>query len=194
MMNYDYNHHNISALFWDGSEGEPIGFECEREQVRRSGPSELMRRGGHGEPQQEDGTRRPTNRTHTIIMRAAMVFFAGIFYEAVVQLVPHVTEFCKVGRRVVYPSWGTTTRKCQFSGTGIVAALQPVKQLGKARRSPIIVLWFLVRLPFFHSMPAGRQSDSTPHSRRVRLCSQLPCGSHGAGSLTAVVCSRELVS
>ena len=43
-------------------------------------------------------------------------------------------------------------------------------------------------------MPVGRHSDSTPDSRRVRLCSRLPCGSHGAGSRTAVVCSRELVS
>ena len=58
-----------------------------------SGPSELMRRGGHGEPQQEDGTRRPTNRTHTIIMRAAIVIFAGFLYEAVVQLVSRVTSF-----------------------------------------------------------------------------------------------------
>ena len=43
-------------------------------------------------------------------------------------------------------------------------------------------------------MPAGRHSDSTPDSRRVRLYSRLPCGSYGAGVPTAVVCSRELVS
>ena len=43
-------------------------------------------------------------------------------------------------------------------------------------------------------MPAGRHSDSTPDSGRVRLCARLPCGSYGAGSPTAVVCSRELVS
>ena len=29
--------------FWDGGEGEPTGIECQREQVRRSGPSELRR-------------------------------------------------------------------------------------------------------------------------------------------------------
>ena len=60
-------------VFWDGGEGVPIGIECQREQAHRSGPSELMR-GGHGEPQQEYGTRRPTTRTHTIT-RAAIVFF-----------------------------------------------------------------------------------------------------------------------
>ena len=42
-------------------------------------------------------------------------------------------------------------------------------------------------------MPASRHSDSTTDSRRVRLCSRLPCGSYIAGSPTAVVCSRELV-
>ena len=63
------------------------------------------------------------------------------------------------------------------------------------RRKPwIFVWWFLVRLLFFHCVPAGRHSDSTPDSRCVRLCSRLPCGSYGAGSPTAVVCSRELVS
>ena len=47
----------------------------------------------------------------------------------------------------------------------------------------------------FDCMPAGRHSDSSPDSKRVRLCSRLPCGSYGAGSPTAVVvCSRELVS
>ena len=29
--------------FFDGGEGEPTGIECEREQVRRSWPSELRR-------------------------------------------------------------------------------------------------------------------------------------------------------
>ena len=52
----------------------------------------------------------------------------------------------------------------------------------------------LVRLVFFHCMPAGRHSDSTPHSRRVRLCSRLPCGSCSAGNPPAVVCSREFIS
>ena len=46
----------------------------------------------------------------------------------------------------------------------------------------------------FHCMPAVRHSDSTPDSRHVSPCSRLPCGSYGAGSPTAVVCSRELVS
>ena len=31
------------CFFRDGGEGEPIGIECQREQVRRSGPSELRR-------------------------------------------------------------------------------------------------------------------------------------------------------
>ena len=41
----------------------------------------------------------------------------------------------------------------------------------------------------FHCMSAGRHSDSTPDSRRVRLYSRLPCGSYGAGSPTADRCS-----
>ena len=45
-----------------------------------------------------------------------------------------------------------------------------------------------------HCIPAGRHSDSIPDSRRVRVCSRLPSGSYGAGSPTAVVCSREVVS
>ena len=57
----------ILVLFLDGGEGEPIGIECAREQVRRSGPSELRRRGGNGEPHQEDGTLRPTTLTHIVL-------------------------------------------------------------------------------------------------------------------------------
>ena len=30
-------------VFWDEGEGEPIGIECQREQVQRTGPRELMR-------------------------------------------------------------------------------------------------------------------------------------------------------
>ena len=103
-----------------------------------------------------------------------------IFYEAV-EHVSCVTDFCRVGR-VLYPSWGTTPRN--FTGTGVVAALQLVRYLGKTWRSLIFVWWFLVRLLFFLlHVPAGRHS-STPDSRRVRLCSRLPCGSYGAGSTT----------
>ena len=181
-------------FFLDGGEGEPIGIKCEREQVRRIGPSELRRFGGHGERQQEDGSRRPTTGTNIIIMRAAIVFFF-FFYEAVVQHVTYATDFCRVSRRVVYPSWETTRSNFQFSGTGVVAALQPVKKLRKEERSLISVLWFLVPLLLLHCMPAGRHCcGSTPDSRCVRLYSRLPCGSYGARSQTAVVCSRELVS
>ena len=84
-----------------------------------NGPTELRRSGGHGEQQQEGGTRRPTTRKHTIITRAAIAFFSGFFYEAMVQHVTYVTDFCRV--RVVYSSWGTTPRNFQFSGTGVVA-------------------------------------------------------------------------
>ena len=66
-------------VFWDGGEGEPTGIERQREQVPMSGPSELRQRGGHGEPQHEDGTRSPTTRTHTIVTRAAIVFFSFFF-------------------------------------------------------------------------------------------------------------------
>ena len=112
------------------------------------------RRMTHGDP-------RPAP---TIITRAAIVFF--FFHEAVVQHVTYVTVFCRVGR-IVYPSWGTTPRNFQFSGTGVAAALQPVSQLGKTGRSLILVWWFLVRLLFFHCMPAGRHSDSTLHTMAV---------------------------
>ena len=120
--------------------------------------------------------------------------FSGFFYEEVAQHVTYVTDICRVRRRVVYPSWGTNPRNFQFSGTGVVAALQPVEYLGKAGRSLMFGLWFLVRLFLFHYMPAGLHSDGTPDSRRVRLCSRLPCGSYGSDSPTAVVCSREFVS
>ena len=135
----------------------------------------------------------PPTRPHTIITRAAIVFFQFFFYEAVVQHVTYVTDFCRVDR-VVYPSWGTTPRNFQLSSAGVVAALQPVRYPGKTGRSLIFVWRFLVRLLLFHCMPAGRHSDSIPDSRRVHLCSRLPCGSYGAGSPTAVICSRELVS
>ena len=114
-------------VFGDAGEEQSTEIECQREHVRRIGPGELRRWGGRGEPQPEDGTRRPTTRTHTIIMRAAIVFFPVFFYEAVVQHVTYVTDFCRVGRRVEYPSWGTTPRNVQFSGAGVVAALQPVR-------------------------------------------------------------------
>ena len=44
---------------------------------------------------QENGTRRPTTGTHTIIIRAAIAFsLSSFFYEAVVQQqVAYVTDF-----------------------------------------------------------------------------------------------------
>ena len=53
------------------------------------------------------------------ITRAAIVV-SVFFYEAIVQHVTYVTDFCSVGR-VVYPLWETTPRNFQFSGTGVVA-------------------------------------------------------------------------
>ena len=147
-----------------------------------------IRRMAHGDP-------RPAQTPSSRGQRSSS--FQGFFNEGVVKHVTYVTDFCKVSRRVVYPSRGTTGRNFQFSGTGVVAALQPAKKLGKAGCSlkPVFVLlWVLVRLLLFHCMPAGRHSDSAPDSRRVRLCSRLPCGSYSAGRSTAVVCSRELVS
>ena len=73
------------------------------------------RRMAHGNP-------RPA-RTPSRKQRSS---FFGDFHEAVVQHVTYVTDFSRVGR-VVYPVWGTTRRDFQFSGTGVVAALQPVK-------------------------------------------------------------------
>ena len=66
---------------------------------------------------------------------------SGLLYEAVV--VTYVIDFCRVGR-VVYPSPGATPPNFQFSGTGVVAALQPVRKLGKTGLSLIFVwlFWF----------------------------------------------------
>ena len=123
-------------------------------------------------------------------------FLQGFFtYEAVVQhVIYYVTDFCRVGRVSCQPLMGNDPPNFQFSRTGVVAALQPIKQLGKAGRSVIFVSWFLVRLLLFHCISTGRHSDSTPDSRLVRLSSRLPCGSYGEDSPTAVLCSRELVS
>ena len=144
------------------------------------------RRMVHGDP-------RPAR---TLSSESSNRFFSGFFYEAVVQHVTYVTDFCGVGR-VVHPSWGTTPRKFKFSGTSVVAALatcQLTREEGAIIDICTLVWWFLVRLLLFHCMPAGRHSDSTRDRRRVRLCSRLPCGPYGAGIPTAVVRSRELVS
>ena len=142
-----------------------------------------------------DYIRRPTTDTHISITRAAIVFFfQGYFYEAVVQHVTYVIGFCRVCKRVVYQVPFTGNGPPQFSifrhGRRSCAATCQI-----IRRSLISVLWFMVPLFLFHCMPAGRHSDSTPDSRRIRRYSRLlPCGSYGACSPTAVVCSRELVS
>ena len=74
------------------------------------------------------------------------------------------------------------------------ATCQITREGGAIIDTCTVVFGFLVPLLLFHCMPADRHSDSTPDSRRVRLYSRLPCGSYGAGSPTAVGCSRELVS
>ena len=117
-----------SILFFrDEGEGKPIGIECQREQVRRSGPSELRRCGGHGEPQQEDGTRRPTTRTHTTIMRAAIVLFSGIYYEAVVQHITHVTDFVEFVKELYTLYHGERPHAIFNFQARVVTALQPAK-------------------------------------------------------------------
>ena len=83
------------------------------------------RRMAHGDP-------RPARTPSSRGQRSS--FFQGFCNEAVVQHVTYVSDSCRVGGRVVYPSWGTTPRNFHFSGTGVVASLQPVKQLGKAGR------------------------------------------------------------
>ena len=74
------------------------------------------RRMAHGDP-------RPARTPSSREQRSP---FSSFSYEAVVQHVTYITDFYRVGR-VVYPSWGTTPRNFHFSGTGIVAALQPVR-------------------------------------------------------------------
>ena len=77
-------------------------------------------------------------------------FFSVFFYEAVVQHVTYVTGFCRIGKSCI-PFMGNDPP--QFSSTGVVAAQQPVKKLGKTGRSLIFVWWFLVRLLFFTACP-----------------------------------------
>ena len=50
---------------------------------------------------------------------------------------------------------------------GCVATCQITREEGAIIDSFMAVFGLL----FFHRMPAGRHSDSTPDSRRVRLCS-----------------------
>ena len=57
------------------------------------GPSEPRRGGGHGEPQQEDGTRRPTRPARTPKSREQRSSFFTVFYEAMVKRVTYVTDF-----------------------------------------------------------------------------------------------------
>ena len=46
-------------------------------------------------------------------------------------------------------------------------------QITREGGASLVFVWcFLVRLLLFHCMPAGRHSDSTPDSRRVRLYSR----------------------
>ena len=73
------------------------------------------RRVAHGDP-------RPAHHHESSDRR-----FTGIFCEAVVQHVTYVTALFVGLARVAYRSWGTTPLNFQFSGTGVVAALQPVR-------------------------------------------------------------------
>ena len=82
-----------------------------------------------------------------------------------------------------------------FSGTSVVHSCAVTCQITREDVAIIdICMVVSIRLLCFHYMAAGRQSDSTPDTKYVRLCSRFRCGSYGAGSPTAVVCSRELVS
>ena len=131
-------------------------------------------------------------------MRAAIVFLSGFFYEAVVvQHVTYDTDFCRVCRRVVYPSWGTTPRNVQFAGTGVVAALQPVKKLGKAGAIVdicICVFWF--DCSCFTACPRV-VTLSTLHTAGAFVCAHVyayrAVRTVQAAQPLAVVCSRELI-
>ena len=67
------------------------------------------RRMAHGDP-------RPARTPSSREQRSS---FYRVFYETVVQ---HVAELAEL-----YTLDGTTPRNFQFSGTGVVAALQPVR-------------------------------------------------------------------
>ena len=56
--------------------------------------------------------------------------FSVVLYEAVVQHVTYVTDFCRVGS-VVKLSWGTTPRHFQLLGTGVEPALNLSDTPGK---------------------------------------------------------------
>ena len=127
-------------------------------------------------------------------MRTAIVFFQGFFDEAVVQHVSYVTDFGGVGR-VVYPSWGATPRNFQFSGAGVVAALQPVKitrEDGAIINIFKVVFWFdcsfFTACPRVVNLTALQTAGTFVCAHDYRAARR-----YGAGSPTAVVCSRELV-
>ena len=81
---------------------------------------------------QEDGTRRPTTRTHTIITRAAIVSFSFVFISRGRAVTKHnmlLTSllFVELVVELYTLQGGASPRNFQFSGAGIVAALQPVR-------------------------------------------------------------------
>ena len=155
---------------------KPIGTERQREQVRMSRPSELRRRGGHGEPQPEDGTRRPTNRTNTIITRAAIVFFHCFFTRQQYNIL--LPSLISVVLAMLYPLHeeylpANKQKKTIFRhGRRSCAATWQITREGVA----IIYVRNMVlgSIAFYHCMRSRHHSDRSPDSRRVRLCSQSP--------------------
>ena len=67
----------------------------------------------------EPTTRKTHGLSTTPFVKELVGCSPGFFHEAVVQHVTYVTDFGRLCGRVVYPSWGTTPRNFQFSGTGV---------------------------------------------------------------------------
>ena len=80
------------------------------------------RRMAHGDP-------RPARTPSSRGQRSS--FFSGFFNEGVVKNVTYVTDFGRIGMKACIPLMGNEPPQFQFSGTGVVAALQPVNNSGR---------------------------------------------------------------
>ena len=90
---------------------------------------------------------------------------------------------------------------CTWHYTGVAPTYLAIRDPCPFVHGLLLFIIFLVRLLFFHCMPAGHHPDSTPDSRQacssvltittVRAVRTVQTAPQTA---TAVVCSRELVS
>ena len=121
-------------------------------------------------------------------LREQQSSISDFFCGAQIQRDTYVIDFCRVGR-VVRPSCGEGPPEISIfrnESCGCRCILWD-----RSGRRGDQGFGSIAR---FDCMTAGRHFDRTPDSRRVGLCSRLPCGSYGAGDPIAVVRSHELAS